>query len=198
MRTPRFWLMVWGGIGSLIMAYVLIAASLKPPARGTDTTPLLVGEMVDFTPAFPPRPAPEIPFQSGDTMITLQEFRGQVVLVNFWATWCAPCVKELPSLDALQAQLGDQNFKVVAIAADPRGPEVARTFLDKLDISNLDLYADPRLLFAAAIGGANVLPVSILYDGTGTEIGRLTGEAVWDSPEAIRLIRAVIEGREVK
>ncbi|MEL6113407.1 MAG: redoxin domain-containing protein [Pseudomonadota bacterium] len=197
MKTPRFWLMVWSAIGSLILVYVLIASSLKPPARGADTKPMLVGEMADFTPAFPPRPAPEIPFQSGDDMITLQDFRGQVVLVNFWATWCAPCLKELPSLDALQEKLGDQNFKVVAIAADPRGPEVARGFLDKLDISNLDLYSDPRLLFAAAIGGANVLPVSILYDPSGTEIGRLTGEAVWDSPEAIRLIRAVIDGREI-
>jgi thiol-disulfide isomerase/thioredoxin len=113
-------------------------------------------------------------------------------LVNFWATWCAPCLKELPSLDALEAKLGGRKFEVVAIAADPRGPIAAAEYLDRLEITNLKLYADPRLIFATSIGGANVLPVSILYDAKGREVGRLVGEADWTSPEALRLIQSAI------
>ena len=87
---------------------------------------------------------------------------------------------------------------MIAIAADPRGPEVAREYLDRLSIEHLDLYADQRLLMASAIGGANVLPVSILFSPDGTEIGRLVGEANWDSEEAKALIRAVIAGAKIR
>ncbi|MBL4619587.1 MAG: TlpA family protein disulfide reductase, partial [Marinicaulis sp.] len=128
----------------------------------------------------------------GSERVSLKDFRGKVVLLNFWATWCAPCLKELPSLDALEARLGGRDFEVVAIAADPRGPEVAAEFLDRLNITNLKLYTDPRLIFATSIGGADILPVSILYDARGNEIGRLVGEADWTSPEAIQLVESAI------
>ncbi len=81
---------------------------------------------------------------------------------------------------------------MVAIAADPRGPEVAREYLDRLNIAHLKLYADPRLIFATSIGGADILPVSILFDANGKEIGRLVGEADWISPEAIKLVKSAI------
>ena len=139
-----------------------------------------------------PRGSPDIAFDYEGAAVRLSDFRGKVILVNFWATWCAPCLKELPSLDALQDQLGGRKFEVIAIAADPRGPEVAQEYLDRLNIANLKLYADPRLIFASAIGGANVLPVSILYDAKGNEIGRLVGDADWTSPEAIRLVESAI------
>lgn len=214
MKTPRFWLVIWGALGALVLVYVMIAASLKPASSPRHSGPqhagaghsssgqanLLTGEMADFTVPFPPRRAPEIPFQRGSddaAMVTLQDFSGQVVLVNFWATWCAPCLKELPSLNRLQTQFDPETFKIIAIAADPRGPEAAGDYLERLEIDALELFADPRLLFASAIGGANVLPVSILYDKNGQEVGRLVGEAVWDSPEAIGLIRAVLAGKKV-
>ncbi len=196
LKMPRFWLMIWGGLGAVIMVYVIISALIKP---NIDNSPaFLTGEMADFTLAFPPRNAPAIPFEHKGEMISLEDFKGKTVLVNFWATWCPPCLKELPSLNRLQNQFDKTRFEVVAIAADPRGPEAAGAYLDKLEIDQLDLYADPRLLFASAIGGANILPVSILYSANGREIGRLTGEAVWDSPEAIRLINAAIKGQKIK
>ena len=80
------------------------------------------------------------------------------------------------------------EFQVVAIASDPRGPEAAQDYLDRLEIKNLKLYADPNLQLVSAIGGANILPVSILYDAKGREVGRLVGEADWASAEAKRLV----------
>ena len=200
LTEPRLWLMMAGGVGVLATLYVIVAASVKPgggtegdgPSALAMDRALLTGEMADFEYAFPPRGAPQIPFEHEGKMVTLDDFRGRTVLVNFWATWCAPCLKELPSLDALEDRLGGRHFQVVAIAADPRGPEAAQAYLDRLEIEHLELYADPRLAMASAIGGANVLPVSILYDARGREIGRLVGEADWTSPEAVRLVQSAI------
>lgn len=196
-KQPRFWLMLWGGAGAAFVLYVIITASLKPndgasPSALTQDNALLTGEMADFEYAYPPRGAPQIAFDHQGKSVTLADFRGKAVLVNFWATWCAPCLKELPSLDSLQKDLGGRKFEVVAIAADPRGPETARAFLDRLDIRHLKLYADPTLQFTSAIGGANILPVSILYDAKGREVGRIVGDADWTSPEAKRLVESVI------
>ena len=195
-RTPRFWLLSWGGIGAAALLYVIVASSVQPssnkqPSASNQDLALLTGEMSDFQYAFPPRAAPVVPFQYEGQDITLEAFRGKTILVNFWATWCAPCLKELPTLDALEAELGGRDFQVVAIASDPRGPEAAQQYLDRLNIKKLKLYADPKLTFAYAIGGANMLPVTILYDAEGVEIGRLVGEADWSSPEAIRLVSSV-------
>ncbi len=201
-KQPRFWLLVWGAAGAAFLLYVIISASVspKPGAEGGERTysaleqdkALLTGEMADFAYAFPPRGAPQIAFSHEGEDVTLGDFRGKAVLVNFWATWCAPCLKELPSLDALERDLGGEIFEVVAIAADPQGPEVAQQFLDRLEIEHLALYADPNLRFTSAIGGANVLPVSILYDANGQEVGRLVGEADWSSPEARALVSSAL------
>ncbi|MGE0407816.1 MAG: TlpA family protein disulfide reductase [Amphiplicatus sp.] len=198
LKSARFWLVVWGALGAVLVLYVMIAASVKPrEARGAGAlhdTSLLVGEMADFEFAFPPRGAPAEPFDFEGGERRLADFRGKAILVNFWATWCAPCLKELPSLDALEGALGGEDFEVVAIAADPRGAKIAGEFLQRLGVENLKLYADPRLSLAAAVGGGGVLPVSILYDAAGREIGRLTGEADWSSPEARRLVERAIAG----
>ena len=192
-KQPRFWLLVWGGLGAALLLYVIMAASVQP--RGGDAISalnhdraLLRGEMSDFVYAIPARGAPEITFQFEGESIALADFRGKAILVNFWATWCLPCLKELPSLDALEKDLGGENFQVVAIASDPRGSEAAQAYLDRLEIKNLKFYSDPNLRLVSAIGGDNVLPVSILYDARGREVGRLVGEADWASPEAIRLV----------
>lgn len=197
LKQPRMWLLIWGGIGVVALLYIILSASGKPdndksPSALDHDRSLLAGDMADFEYAFPLRGAPQASFAYEGEPVTLADFRGQAVLVNLWATWCAPCLKELPSLDALQGELGGRNFEVVAIASDPRGPEAAGEFLDRLEIENLKLYADPSLQFAFAMGGANVLPVSILYDAKGQEVGRLVGEADWASPEAVRLVASVI------
>ena len=199
LTEPRFLLIIWGALGAALLVYVIFAASVKPKsgersALEADQS-LLIGEMADFAYAFPPRGAPKPGFLHEDETISLEAFRGKAILVNFWATWCAPCLKELPSLDALEADLGGEKFQVVAIAADPRGPEAAQDYLQRLNIENLKLYADPTLQLASAIGGANLLPVTILFDARGQEVGRLVGDADWSSAEAKRLVSSVIPGR---
>ncbi len=199
--SPRLWLLIWLGIGAAGLLYVILAASLSGAGQKSPTSAaavlhdqsLLVGEMADFVYALPPRMAPGEPFLQEGREVTLADFRGRTLLVNFWATWCAPCLKELPSLDALERDLGGRDFAVVAVAADTRGPDAARAFFDRLGIRSLKLYADPKLRLTIATGGSAVLPVSILYDARGREIGRLTGDADWESPEAKALMKAAID-----
>ena len=131
-------------------------------------------------------------FTDGETNpLTLADFRGKVVLVNLWATWCAPCVREMPTLDRLQAVLGSADFEVVAIAQDRKGFEVVTPFLHDRDIEQLSVYADSSSQATRAFGVLG-LPASVLIDRAGNEIGRLIGPAEWDSPEAIALIRYFI------
>jgi len=150
------------------------------------------GEMRDFRSVnnAPPQPQNELSRSDGTTT-TLADKRGKLVLVNFWATWCAPCVEEMPALDALQAELGSAEFEVVAVSMDQTRAD-AETFYDRYGIAHLGLYHD-EALSAALTAGARGLPLSVLYDRNGIEIGRLDGPAEWDGEDARRLLEAAIE-----
>lgn len=165
-------------------------AAALPSGPGANS--LSVGHMAPFVFKKAPEALPEMKFQDGQGReLTLGAFRGKVVLLNLWATWCLPCRKEMPALDKLQAELGSDRFEVVALSVDRTGVAGARRFLDETKVEKLALYADPSAKLASTLRAAG-LPTTLLIDAEGREVGRLIGPAEWDSAEAVRLIKAVI------
>jgi thiol-disulfide isomerase/thioredoxin len=123
---------------------------------------------------------------------SLADFRGKLVLLNVWATWCAPCREEMPALDRLQAKLGGSRFEVVALSVDQQGAGIARKFFDEVGVKSLGLYVDPSAQAAFKLGAPG-LPVTLLVDRDGREIGRRLGPAKWDSPEVVEALRRRIQ-----
>jgi thiol-disulfide isomerase/thioredoxin len=188
------WLAALSAVAAFAAVYVTMGGPdngrapelVTSPARN----PLATGAMTTFV--FKPKPEPLAPirFLNGKgEEIGLDNWRGKVVLLNVWATWCAPCREEMPALDRLQKALGSDKFQVVALAVDKSGLEGARKFLSDIKTESLELYADPTArdgLDLKVIG----MPTTILIDREGREIGRLIGPAAWDSADAKRLIEA--------
>ncbi|MEO6298879.1 MAG: TlpA disulfide reductase family protein [Paracoccaceae bacterium] len=127
--------------------------------------------------------------------LKLDNFHGKIVLLNVWATWCVPCRTEMPTLDALQAQIGSDQFQVVELSIDEGGFPVIRRFFSEIGITHLKPYlADSLRIFAAlAVDG---LPTTILIDRQGREIGRLVGPAEWNRPESIAFFEKIIASKE--
>jgi thiol-disulfide isomerase/thioredoxin len=139
-----------------------------------------------------PEALPEVKFQDEQGKErTLADWRGKVVLLNLWATWCVPCRKEMPALDRLQAELGSGKFEVVALSVDRKGLAGAKKFLDETKVGKLAVYVDTTLRATSQLGAVG-LPATLLIGADGREIGRLLGPAEWDSEDAKRLIRAAI------
>jgi len=160
----------------------------QAPAPAAAAKP--AGTMAGFVRRAAPEPMGDVEFQTGDgRQIRLSDFKGRTVLLNLWATWCAPCRKEMPSLDRLQKELGSDKFEVVALAVDRGGADGARKFLDETKVESLKLYVDPTAKTGTALRAVG-MPTTILIDKDGREIGRLAGPAEWDHPEAKRLIEA--------
>jgi len=160
---------------------------------GDAAVPPISGTVRNFTPTNPGRPAPIEPFYDANGQeFSLQGFGGKVILLNLWATWCVPCLQELPSLDRLQAQLGSDRFEVVAVSVDRRGVEAVRPYFEKLKISHLAIYVESRDRLAQAMG-LEVLPSTIIIGSHGLMAGKLVGAAEWDAPEAVALVRHYID-----
>ena len=143
-----------------------------------------------------PREMLSPPFVNGAGRdLTLEDFRGRIVLLNIWATWCVPCREEMPTLDALQARLGGDGFHVLPLSIDRAGLKVVRRFYEEIGIQHLDIYlADStRAMWAF---GALGLPTTILIGRGGKELGRLVGPAEWDSPEIISQMQTIINEKE--
>jgi thiol-disulfide isomerase/thioredoxin len=175
---PRVWL------AFTAVAIAATGAGLYLSYQQTSATP--------FGRAAKPKPIPELRFVDGaGRALSLADFRGKVVLLNIWATWCAPCREEMPALDRLQAQLGSERFQVVALSVDLQGAPIARKFYGEVGIKALPLYIDPSAKAAFTLDAPG-LPATLLVDRAGREIGRHLGPVKWDSPQVVEQLRRAI------
>ncbi|MCU0819951.1 MAG: TlpA family protein disulfide reductase [Beijerinckiaceae bacterium] len=160
-----------------------LTAALKPLAKGEVAAlqiPTEPARLIDLSFKTP---------EGRDT--TLTSFRGKAVLVNLWATWCAPCRHEMPALDRLQKAYGGADFEVVAINIDTRNFDKPKQFLDEVGVKALAQYADPSAKIfqdLKAVGRAFGMPTTILLDKNGCELAYLAGPAEWSSPDAFAFI----------
>lgn len=167
-----------GLAASLLLALSVLAHAAEPPPR------FIVHET--------PRPMPSIPFKDREGHErTLADFRDRVVLLNVWATWCAPCRREMPTLDRLQATLGGPEFEVLALSIDRAGLGPVARFFGEIGVTRLQPLIDETGKVVRELG-AYGLPITILIDRDAREIGRLVGPAEWDSPEMIAFLRSHI------
>jgi len=158
--------------------------------------PLAHGEVAALAMATAPLKLPDLAFEDADGRPKkLSDFRGKTVLLNLWATWCVPCRKEMPALEALQSKLAGPNFEVVAINIDTRDSEKPKNFLKAADLTRLGYFNDQKAKVfqdLKAVGRALGMPTSMLVDPQGCEIGTIAGPAEWASDDALKLIRAAL------
>jgi thiol-disulfide isomerase/thioredoxin len=158
--------------------------------------PLARGEVAALTMASTPLRLPDLAFaDAGGAARKLSDWHGKTVLLNLWATWCVPCRKEMPALNALQAKLGSPDFQVVAVNIDTRDPDKPKAFLSDAKLTDLAYFSDSKAKVfqdLKGIGRALGMPTSVLVDGSGCEIATIAGPAEWDSEDALKLIRAAM------
>lgn len=163
-----------------IILWVALCCSAQPANADSFTK--------QFIPTRPPRPVPMLTFEdSHGRTFSLQDFKGRYILLNLWASWCSPCVHEMPALDALRNTFTYRQFEVVALDEDHEGSSVAGVFYKRHSLQHMPIFIDtsgrtPSLLHATA------LPTTLFIDPQGMEIGRIEGEAEWSSPEAVSFI----------
>jgi thiol-disulfide isomerase/thioredoxin len=158
--------------------------------------PLARGEVAAVNVAKSPLRVPNLAFRDASGKpLSLQHWQGRTVLLNLWATWCIPCRKEMPALDALERQLGGPGFEVVAVNIDTRDLDKPKAWLKDVGVEKLNYYADPTARAfqdLKAVGRAFGMPTTLLIDPHGCEIGTIAGPAEWASGDAIKLIKAAL------
>ncbi len=174
---------------------LLVMATTGSPAEDKAGVPERA-RLGEFIPLTPPRPAPAGSFADleGNT-VSLSDFAGKIILVNLWATWCEPCVREMPSLERMQARLGDK-ITVVAISEDRAGGKAVEPFIGKLGLKSVKTYLDPKSTVERAFE-VQGLPTSFLIDRKGKVLGRVEGAAEWDSPKLLETLESFLGGDDI-
>lgn len=175
------------------LALVIWSPLASNSVARADSGPPIEGQVQNYEPLDAPLAVPDVTvLAKDDGPITLDRFKGKFVVLNFWATWCGPCIRELPSLQRLNEALGGETAQVVLVSQDRGGFKQTDRFLKKLKVEFPDNFIDERLKFSRAIGVVS-LPTTILIGSDGMEVGRLVGSAEWDSPEALELINWYVD-----
>ena len=170
--------------GHFVAVFLMTATSLAMAAPSASSGPQ--GFLLWAT----PNDVAQISFEDSDgTPFTLADFEGKLILLNIWATWCGPCREEMPTLDALQDELGSDDFEVVALSI-----EIVNEFYQEIGIEHLAPYIDKTGMASADLGAVGI-PTTLLLDRQGKEIGRLVGEAEWNTQDMIDFLAEMIATR---
>jgi thiol-disulfide isomerase/thioredoxin len=181
-------------ISALILYIALGLGANAALADNSALEALREGDMKKLAFAASPEAAPDVAFETEEGgEMTLADYEGRHLVVNFWATWCAPCRHEMPTLSALQEALGGEDFAVVTIATGRNPAPAMKKFFDEIGVENLPLHRDPKSALARSRGVFG-LPITVLLDPQGREVARLQGDADWNSDSARAIIAAWIEG----
>lgn len=185
-------------LAALLPALLVLLLAFAPlPARADhESSEPSDGTVASFRWLNPPREPP--PFQFLDTegrVVTGKDFRGRIVLMNLWATWCAPCIREMPALDRLQAKFDKKDFLIVPVSLDKEGRPVVEAFYERLKLEHLDMYLDPEKGIEVAFP-VDVLPANFLFDRQGRAMGYLRSFVDWEAPAAEAMIRALLQKAE--
>lgn len=189
---------VFTALAGVLVSAILAISGPVARAEGEKCVPKQ-GEIGQFQATSPTRPVPAEAFFDADGQAkTFADYRGKGLVVNFWATWCAPCVKEMPSLDRLNAQIRDDGLEVLTLSADRGGVPIVRPFYEKNQLKTLPILIDKDTNVIRALG-IKGLPTTVLIDREGREIGRVIGIAEWDSPKTVAFLRQCLgAGRTLK
>jgi len=140
-----------------------------------------------------PQPVPAVKFIDGQgRRVSLDAFKGKVVVLDFWATWCQPCREEFPALDRLQGRLGAQGVVVLAVSVDRKGMPAVDKFYTDLKVANLGKYLDDTQEMMTSMG-VRGLPTTLVIDRQGLEVARVEGPAAWDSPEVAAVLESMLK-----
>ena len=198
--TERLFGLLAAGLLALSIAVPMPAADAAPgpkrAARASPEAPPFRGTSRPFIFLKEPRAVQFGPFaDAAGKPVSLERYRGKVLLVNFWATWCGPCIHEMPTLDRLQAALGGPDFAVLTVSLDRKGMAAVGPFWQEQGYKNLPILLDSRWQTARRLG-VNGLPATFLLDRKGRVLGYLLGPAEWDSPQAKEFLRFHIAGMD--
>ena len=181
MRVQNFLLTMSHRLIVLLFTFIVVT-------EVAHATPPKSGDMNKFTENNPSIESPSTPFMDpSGKEVTLHEFKKSWTLINFWATWCAPCINELPSLAKLESKINNPKFKLLLISIDRSGPRVFQPFLKKLGLTSLKSGSDPKASLMRKLGLTGI-PTTLLISPTGRIVGKLEGAAKWDAPSAVELV----------
>lgn len=175
------------------LLYTALSAMANAAMAETDLSDLRTGDMRKLAIHAAPIAGSDVAFLGEDgSEMTLADYAGKHVVLNFWATWCAPCRHEMPMLADLQTQMGGDSFAVVTVATGRNPRPAIDAFFAEIGVDNLPKHTDARQSLARSLGVLG-LPVTIILDPDGQEIARLQGDADWSGPDAIAILQAIVE-----
>ena len=209
-RRRRILLPIFGALAAAVVAGAVLYGTVAPAGKAMSDcpadsaklaarlVPFAKGELAALQLSSEPRRAIQVAFErDGGAKLTVADFKGRPILLNLWATWCIPCRAEMPALDRLQAAKGGPGFEVVAVNVDTARLERRAAFLDSVGVKSLTRYADPSGDAFETLhkdGKALGLPVTLVIDKDGCEVGAVEGGAIWDSAEAKALVETLKGG----